>query len=72
MKNYTQFLEKSSDLIHRLLIGCGDARSRLRKCEVQIYDILTLEVPQELKLLQTNIAKKLSGKPTVKVGDTIV
>ena len=42
------FLEKTSNLLYNLLIGPGDAKSRLRENELLIMYTLHLDIPDEL------------------------
>lgn len=45
-----------------MLVGEGDAKSRLRENEVDVSFILNLEVPEDLKSMQREIWKRLTKK----------
>jgi len=70
-KSYSYFIEKSSVLIHSLLIGEGTAKQRLVENELQLSFVLALEVPDDLKKIQMRILKTLSRKPALGIGDKI-
>jgi len=64
-KNYNYFIGKSSSLIHKLCIGEGTAKQRLRECEPQIYVMLRASIPDELIPLKEKIHKNLHKKISV-------
>jgi hypothetical protein len=68
----TYFLEKTSNLLYDLLVGKGDAKSRLRENELNIMYILHLDIPSKLKPKQKEIIAKLSKKETLQVDKYII
>src|SRR5712671_1807889 len=68
---YTYFLEKSSTLIHHLLIGKGTAKQRLRECETLLILVLSQEVPDDLKHIKERIWKNLNKKEGIYFDDEI-
>jgi hypothetical protein len=70
--SYRYFLEKASSLLYSLLVGEGDARSRLKQNEMTILFILALPVPEELKLMQKEILTALTKKGETKVGEHVL
>ena len=66
------FLEKASNLLYNLLIGEGDAKSRLRENELLISYILALDIPDELRTKQKNILTLLSKKEALKFEDKVI
>src|SRR6185437_9614334 len=69
---YTYFLEKTSNLLYNLLVGEGDAKSRLRENEFLVSYILALDIPPELKSKQKDISALLSKREMLKVEDTVI
>jgi hypothetical protein len=67
-KSFTYFLEKSSTLIHKLIISGGDARTRLRDCEFELTFLLTFDVPEHLEKLKERILKSVFKKPALELG----
>ena len=63
MMAYAYFIEKSSALIHRLLIGKGTAKQRLLENEVEVMWVLHLDIPDNLNYLRKKILIALSKKP---------
>jgi hypothetical protein len=70
-KSYTDFLEKSSALIHKLIIGQGDAKSRLGDSEFELTFLLSFDVPEHLKKLKERILKSVSKKPTLELAGKV-
>lgn len=66
--NKRYFLEKTSNLLYDLLIGVGDAKSRLRENEIEILYILHLDIPELLKAKQKELLTTLSKKKVSRVG----
>ena len=58
-ESYSYFLEKSSAVIYKLLIGPGDAKSRLRDVEFDLTFILSFELPKEYLNLKAEIRRHL-------------
>ena len=68
----TYFLEKTSNLLYKLLVGKGDARSRLRENESSIMFILNIDVPDEFKKEQKKILKLLSKREAFEIDDKVL
>lgn len=66
------FLEKTSNLLYDLLIGLGDAKSRLRENENEILFILHLDIPLELKHKQEEIYIMVSKKKESRIGEHLL
>ena len=66
------FLEKTSNLLYNLLVGEGDAKSRLRENELLVSYILALEIPTEFREKQKHILNLLSKKEALKIEDKII
>jgi hypothetical protein len=67
------FLEKTSNLLYNLLIGEGDAKSRLRDNELLVTYVLVLDIPTELRVKQKAISNLLTKKQATKFeGKTII
>jgi hypothetical protein len=67
------FLEKTSNLLYNLLIGEGDAKSRLRDNELLVTYVLVLDIPTELRVKQKAISYLLTKKQATKFeGKTII
>lgn len=71
-KSYTYFLEKASNLLYNLLVGEGDARSRLRENELLVLFVLHLDIPTELESKQKEILLQLSKKEASKFHEKII
>ena len=70
-KSFTYFLEKSSALIGKLIIGQGDAKRRLRDAEFELTFLLSFEVPEHLEKLKQKIFKSVSKNPALKLNDKV-
>src|ERR1700749_400191 len=68
----TYFLEKASNLMYNLLIGKGDARSRLRENENMILFVLALNVPEEFTSEQKKILSSVTKKGALQIDDKII
>jgi hypothetical protein len=67
------FLEKTSNLLYNLLIGEGDAKSRLRDNELLVTYVLVTDIPTELRVKQKAISNLLTKKQATKFeGKTII
>ncbi|HVX27222.1 MAG TPA: hypothetical protein VHB70_12815 [Parafilimonas sp.] len=66
------FLEKTSNLLYELLIGEGDAKSRLRENESDVSFILNLDVPEKLKGMQREIWQRLTKKEATKFDGKVI
>jgi hypothetical protein len=70
-KSFTYFLEKSSALISKLIIGQGDAKARLRDAEFEITFLLSFYVPEHLEQLKEKIFKSVTQKPALELNDKV-
>lgn len=57
--NYIYFLEKTSTLIRKLIIGQGTSKQRLREWEIEINLSLSLPVLDDLEQLRQKIRNRL-------------
>ena len=71
MEGLTYFLEKSSTLIRKLIEGEGDAKSRLRDAEFDLYFLMSFDVPKHLEPLKEKIASKISHKPNLEFNSKV-
>lgn len=56
-------VEKTSDLIYKLISGPGDARTRLLDCNHAVWMLLHCELPEECIEVRERVKGKLLNKP---------
>jgi hypothetical protein len=71
MKDYPYFIEKASILVRKLISGQGTAKERLLECETDIYFVLAIQIPEDLKTRREKIIKSLNKKNEIKVGEKV-
>jgi len=53
------FIEKCSNLIYNLLVGEGNAKQRLKKCEIDLMFVMHIDLPNEFEKQRIQILKRL-------------
>ncbi len=67
----TYFLEKSSNLIQKLIIGQGTAKQRLLDCEIEFCLAFSIPIPNDLEPIRKKIIQELNQKREIGIGDKI-
>ncbi len=65
------FIEKTSTLIRKLVIGQGTSKQRLRECEIEISISLSIPIPTDLEPNRKKIQNRLYKKNEIGFGDKI-
>jgi len=69
--NHIYFIEKTTVLIRKLIIGQGTSKQRLRECEYEINLSLSLPVPDDLEKLRQKIRGRLFKKNEISDGTKV-
>jgi len=68
----TYFIEKTSQVIRKLISAPGNAKERLLENEVEICLSISASIPEDLKPKREKIFSALRKKNEIIVGDTVV